>query len=69
MDIFALENKAKELHSAIDEMCNISTSNFVELNTRMQNLEEENRKLKEHNIKIALFLDGISSLLKEEENC
>lgn len=68
MDIFALENKAKQLHSTIDEMCNITTLNFAELDTRVQNLEEENRKLKERNMQMTRFLDGIINLLKEEED-
>ena len=68
-DIFALRNKYKELHSEIDDICDISESNFVDLYTRVEILEKENRKLKERNMKLASFLTGMSDLLKEEENC
>ena len=68
-DIFALRNKFKELHSVIDNICDISESNFVDLYTRVEILERENQKLKERNMKLALFLNGMSDLLKEDENC
>ena len=56
-----------KMHILLNEINKIYNDNMNEIDVRLNILEELERKQKEKNKQMSLFLDDISNLLKDED--